>query len=261
MTDTNPAINYEKYFVPAIGAPLAKDLIRHAALHSGERVLDVACGTGVVARLASEEIGADGMIVGVDVNPAMLEAARSAVPPDKPIEWCEASAENMPLPDASFDVVTCQMGLQFMPDRHGALREIRRVLAPGGRLILNVPGPTPPVMAIMEEGLGHHIGTEAAGFAHQVFSLHDTDEIQKLVEDAGFQEVAVTAATHSLPLPPPKEFLWQYIQSTPLIGVVAQVNNERRDLLERDIVTKWEEFVQDDALMMRVRMVVATARK
>ena len=112
----NPTANYERFFVPAIGAHLATDLLRLAALRPGERVLDVACGTGVVARLASQQVGDTGAVAGLDVNAGMLAVARSATRPGMPIEWHEASAEAMPLPDASFDVVLCQMGLQFVPD-------------------------------------------------------------------------------------------------------------------------------------------------
>ena len=136
--------------------------------------MDVACGTGVVARLASQQVGATGTVAGLDVNPGMLAVARSATPTGMLIEWHEANAEAMLIPDASFDVVLCQMGLQFMPDKHAALREVRRVLVRGGRLILNVPGPTPRLFSILGEALARHIGAEASGFVNQVFSLHDT---------------------------------------------------------------------------------------
>lgn len=117
----------------------------------------------------------------------------------------------MPLPDASFDAVLCQMGLQFVPDAHAALSEMRRVLAPGGRLILNVPGPTPELFVVMEEALARHIGAEAAGFVSRVFSLHDTAELQSLINGAGFRDVSVQVDTKSLSLPAPEEFLWQYV--------------------------------------------------
>ncbi len=253
--------NYERYFVPVIGAPLATDLIDIAALRPGERVLDVACGTGVVARLAAHSVGAAGTVAGLDINPGMLAAARSATPPGMAIDWHEASGEAMPLPDASFDAVLCQMGLQFVSDRPAALREMRRVLAPGGRLILNSPGPTPQLFVIMGEALARHIGAEAAGFVNLVFSLHDTEELQNLVNGAGFRDVSVQADIKSLRLPAPEEFLWQYVHSTPLAGAVAQVNDERRSSLERDLVAKWQDFVKDGALVLQVRVVVATARK
>jgi len=168
--------NYERYFVPAIGAPLASGLVDLAALRLGERVLDVACGTGVVARLAAEHVGASGSVVGIDINPAMLAVAHAAEPGAPPIEWHEASADELPLADSSFDVSLCQMGLQFFPDKPTALREIRRVLAPGGRLLLNVPGPTPPIFAILEEALANHLGPEPAAFVQAVFSLHEPAE-------------------------------------------------------------------------------------
>ncbi len=257
----NPPANYERFFVPAIGAPLAADLLSLAALRPGERVLDVACGTGVVARLASQQVGDTGTVVGLDVNPGMLAVARSATPPGLPVEWHEASAEAMLLPDASFDVVLCQMGLQFMPDKPAALREMRRVLAHGGRLVLNVPGPTPRLFTIMGEALARHVGAEAAGFVDHVFSLHNTAEVQDLVSGAGFHDVSVQSDTKPLRLPAPEVFLWQYVHSTPLAGAVAQVDDGRRGSLERDVVAKWEEFVEDRALVLQVRVVVATARK
>ena len=256
----NPAANYERFFVPAIGAPVAADLVRLAALRPGERVLDVACGTGVVARLASRQVGASGSVAGLDVNPGMLAVARSATPPGMPIEWHEASAEAMPLPDSSFDVVMCQMGLQFMPDKNAALREMRRVLVRGGRLILNLPGPTPRLFTIMGEALARHIGDEAARFVNRVFSLHDTSEIQSLVSAAGFHDVSVQSDTRALCLPAAEEFLWQYLHSTPLAGAVAQVDDERRALLARDVVARWQEFVKDGAMVLQARIVAATAR-
>ena len=104
------AENYERYFVPAIGAPLAADLIETAALQPGERVLDVACGTGIVARLAAASLGESGRLAGTDVNPDMLEVAR-AVADGLPIDWYEADAESLAQPEASFDVVLCQMSV------------------------------------------------------------------------------------------------------------------------------------------------------
>lgn len=243
----NPAANYERFFVPAIGAPLAVDLIRNAALRPGERVLDVACGTGVVARLAAQEVGDSGSVVGLDINPGMLAVARSVTPAGISIEWCESGAEEMPFSDASFDVVLCQMGLQFMPDKPAALREMRRVLVRGGRLILNVTGPTPSIFSVMEEALARHVGVEAARFVDRVFSLHDMEEVRSLISNAGFEDVFLQSDSRSLRLPMPAEFLWQYVSSTPLAGTLAQVDDERRSSLEHDVVMKWQEFVEDDA--------------
>jgi len=256
-----PPENYERFFVPAIGEPLANDLIRLAALRSGERILDVACGTGIVARLASQQVGPNGTVAGLDVNPGMLAVARSVTPADMSIEWYESGAEDMPLPDEAFDVVLCQISLQFMTDNLAALREMRRVLALGGRLILNVPGPTGKTFAILAEAMERHISSEAAGFVNHVFSLHDTTEIQQRLSEADFRDIAVQANIKMLTLPPPKEFLWQYVYSTPLAGVVADVDKEVLAVLEREVVEKWQDFQEDGTLMYQQRIVLASARK
>ena len=94
-----PPVNYEQYFVPVIGLPVARALIRVAALRPGERVLDVGCGTGVAARLAAAQVGPDGSVAGLDPNPGMLAVAGAAAPAELGIEWHQAGAEAMPLPD------------------------------------------------------------------------------------------------------------------------------------------------------------------
>jgi len=256
----NPAENYERFFVPAIGEPLAMDLLQRAAIQAGERVLDVACGTGVVARLAAESAGSEGIVVGIDINPGMLAVAAGSASPDASIDWREASAEALSLPDDAFDVVLCQMGLQFVPDRLAALREMRRVLVRGGRMLMNLPGPAGPPFATFADALERHIGPEAAGFARAVFSLHDKAEIRQLLNDAGFHDVDVVTTTATLRLPAPKEFLWQYIQSTPLAGPVGQASAEARAALEEEVLSEWREFEEDGAMTDHQRMVVASAR-
>lgn len=138
----NAADVYERALVPAVFAPWAPQVVALAEPRPGERVLDVACGTGVVARLASQRVGRIGKVVGLDLNPGMLAVAAASAAGQSsaaaPITWQEASAIKMPLPDAAFDIVYCQLGLQFFPDRPAALREMYRVLVPGGRLGLMV---------------------------------------------------------------------------------------------------------------------------
>src|ERR671916_2924871 len=125
---------------------------------------------------------------------------------------------------------------------------------------MNVTGPTPPLFAIADEALARHIGPEAAGFVRLVFSLHDPDELRNLISGAGFHDVAVWRDTKTLRLPAPEEFLWQYVQSTPLANAVAQVDDESRAALEHDVVAKWQAFVEDGTMTLQVGIVVATAR-
>ena len=256
----NAPENYERYFVPAIGAPLAHDLIAASSLRLGEAVLDVACGTGIIARFAAERVGPTGTVAGLDMNAGMLEVARS-VSASAGIPWHEASAEAIPLPDDSFDVVTCQLGLQFFADKPAALREMHRVLKQGGRLLINVPGPTPEVFAILEQALTRHLNPEVAGFVGQVFSLHDPGEIRRLLEAASFGSIEVETSTKSLHLGAPVDFLWRYVTSTPLVAAVAQMNDESRAVLEHDVVAGWQGLLTGEELVVQLGIVTAKARK
>jgi len=115
---------YQRYLVPAITTKWAEDLIDLAQLRSGEAVLDIACGTGVVARLAAKRVGG-GKVTGLDLNPGMLAVARGVQSEGAPITWVDGSALDLPSPPDSFDAVLCQLGLQFFPDQHQALQEMR----------------------------------------------------------------------------------------------------------------------------------------
>lgn len=256
----NAAENYERYFVPTIGMAFASALLDTAALHRGERVLDVACGTGVVARLAAERVGSDS-VAGLDINPGMLAVARSIPLSGSAIEWHEASAESLPLADESIDVVLSSLGLQFVSDKASALREMRRVLAPDGRLAVATVGPTGPLFEILEQALARHLKPEVAAFTRSVFSLHDSQELEKLTSGAGFRDVEIRTKPLSITLPRPADFLWQYIHSTPLAAAVAEIDEAGRAALEHDVVTGWGSFVKDGALAYDANAILTTATR
>lgn len=257
----NAAENYERYFVPTIGTAFATALLEAAVLRPGERVLDIACGTGIAARLAAEQVGSHGDVAGLDVNPAMLAVARSVGSSGAAIEWHEGNAESLPLTDASFDVVLSSLGLQFVPDKASALREMRRVLAPNGRVAIATVGPTPPLFAILEQALARHVTPESAGFVRAVFSLYDPNELGDMARDAGFRDVAVRSRALRLALPGPVDFLWQYVHSTPLVAAVSQIDNEARAALEHDVAAGWRSFTKNGNLVGDLNVVVTTARK
>jgi SAM-dependent methyltransferase len=252
--------NYERYFVPAIGLPLASALVESAALSPGERVLDVACGTGVVARLAAEQVGAAGHVTGLDVNPVMLAVARSVSSPAA-IEWREASAEDTQLPDASYDAALCQMGLQFIPDSGTAMAEFSRMLVPGGRLVANVPGPMPEVFQILQRAIRDHISPEVAKFVSVVFSLDDARRLEDLVAGSGFREVSVRRDPRVLRLPPPEDFLWQYVWSTPLANAIAMLGEQERETLRSDVLAGWDGLTRDGALILQLDVLTVVAKR
>ena len=246
--------NYQRFFVPAIGEPLANDLIVSADLKPGENVLDVACGTGVVTRLAAEQVGQSATVAGLDVNPGMLSVARTVTPKEQAIDWYETSAEAMPLADASFDVVLCQMGLQFIPDKLKALKEIRRILKRGGRVILNLPGPTPAIFVALAEALAKNIDPKCADFVNVVFSLHDADRLRSLMADAGFSDIAIQKTNRTLLLPAPQDFIWQYIFSTPLAELVGKASADQREDLQDEVILRWQAFAVDSGMNLDVEL-------
>jgi SAM-dependent methyltransferase len=252
--------NYERWFVPAIGGPLARDLVADARLHPGERVLDVACGTGIVARLAAERVAPNGSVAALDVNAAMLDVARSAASATPvPIRWYETTAESIPLADGAFDVVFCQLGLMFMTDRAAAAREMCRVTARGGRVLVSVPIPS-PFFSVLERAFAHHVPA-GAPFVGAVFSLNDPDELARLFRDAGLAGVTVRAEAKELRLPAAKEMLWEYVHCTPLAATVAEERPDVADALEREVVREWQPWTQDGGLAYEQTVLVMTGRK
>ena len=167
----------------------------------------------------------------------------------------------VPFPDHSYDAALCQMGLQFFADKSAALRELRRVLAPDGRLVVNVPGPTPRIFAILEQAPRDHLTPGTANFVSTVFSLDDPRELTRLLDDAGFQDTSVRIGRKSLRLEPPAEFLWQYVSSTPLAAAAAGLDEHKRASLERDVAGQWEGFTNGSALFLELDVITATARR
>ena len=251
--------NYERYFVPTIGTPFARELVEAAALEPGERVLDVACGTGIVTRLAAGRVGAEGSVAGLDINPAMLGVARTAVS-DPSIEWYESSAESIPTADGSFDAVLSSLGLQFVPDKAAAAREMHRVLATGGRVAIGTVG-SAPFFDILDQALAEHVSPDVAAFVRVVFSLDDPSTMQDLLADAGFSEVRVESKKLTLRLPASAEFLWQYVHSTPLVAAVSNVDEEAQSALEQDVVAGWQPFIKDGALEVPTTALLSTGHK
>ena len=248
--DGSQADAYEKFLVPAIFAPMAAHLVVLAAPRSGERVLDIACGTGIVARIAADRVGTAGRVAGVDLNPSMLEVAARESSSSRPsIDWLEARAESVPLEAESFDLVLCQQGLQFFPDRLAALREMRRLIAQGGRVLISVWRDVGRGFDVLAAGLGRHISADAGGaLARGPASFRDGDELSALVQQAGFSDVGLETVTVSMHFPSPVEFVQQYVNATPLAAAVAQASQSARDHLLDEVAENLRDLTGPDGL-------------
>jgi ubiquinone/menaquinone biosynthesis C-methylase UbiE len=187
---------YDEIMVPRWFEPWARLLLDKLNPESGQTVLDVACGPGTVTRLAAQRVGPKGSVTGCDLSPAMLELARSknSIDASAPIEYLECPADALGVPDGVFDLVTCQQGLQFFPDRSAALAEMRRVLRPGGKLGIAVwcsIEDCPPFLALAN-ALEQVLGTEVAdAYKGGPWGLSDSASLVRLANDGGFTNVEV----------------------------------------------------------------------
>lgn len=189
--ETAAAAAYEDLHVPALFEQWAPLVVDAAQVQPGHRVLDVACGTGVLAREAVSHVGAGGFVAGIDATPGMLVVANQLAPA---IDWREGVAESLPYESGSFDAVISQFGLMFFQDRAAALSEMMRVLSPGGRAAVAVweslkNSEAYPVEVDLLERLA---GKAAADALRAPFVLGDKAELTALFENAGFTSVEIT---------------------------------------------------------------------
>lgn len=257
----NPAENYERFFVPDIGAPNARAVVAAAVLEEGDRVLDVACGTGVAARFAADHVGRTGTVAGIDINSAMLAVARSTGANGPEIEWHEGAAEDLPFEEGAFDAVVSSLGFQFFADKAAALGEMRRVLTGGGRLSLTTVGPTPPLFEAIDVVLSDYLGPGASQFIGTVFSVNDPDHVASALDRAGFADTDIDYRPIQLRVAPAADFIWQYVTSTPLAALAAELDEDRRIALQHAIVERCEPFTDRGSLVMEPNLLVASGRR
>lgn len=185
---------YEQFFVPALFIDWPSHVLAAAEVRAGHRVLDVACGTGILARAAERVVGGSGAVVGVDINGGMLAVARSK---SATIAWKNGAAESLPFDAASFDRVVSQFGLMFFQDRAKAVSEMLRVVCPGGRVggAVWASLDATPGYATGAEVLRDLFGSEVAKSIEAPYCLGDTHALKALFAEAGVEEVSVRTVT------------------------------------------------------------------
>ena len=245
----NAAELYERYAVRYMMGPWAPELVELAALQQEERVLDLACGTGLVARLAAPRVGPTGRVTGLDFNAGMLAVARSLPPPSgAAITWVEGSAMAVDLPDASIDVILCQQGLQFFPDKLAALREMHRVLVSGGRVLLSVWKSAGPYNIAVGEALERHVDAVTATKYRASRIVPDAGELRRLLVEAGFREARIRPSVMTIRLPSIEAFVLSHLSSSPVAGAVAALSEEGRTALAKQVKVALRSYADGDGV-------------
>lgn len=262
----NAAEQYERYWVPVVHGPFAADLVRRAAPRPGERVLDIACGTGIVARTIGHSVPEVGGLTGLDINLLMLEVARqTAVAEGLDIEWHEGSAESLPFEDAAFDLLVLQQALQLVPDQQAAVSEMLRVLSAGGRVAISAWTAIErnPVDHIVAQAFERHLGTPIFDIA---FSLGDPEVFAALFTDAGFVDVAMEVVA----LPARYAEALEYVDllvvaavaSIPALSELPHDEQERiAAAMKADIGANLSPYIDEGALVVTSETRVLQARK
>lgn len=262
LLDMNPMEVYEQVMVPAIMIPGVQLMLRYAQPQSGERVLDVACGTGIVARTVAPLVGAAGKVTAVDINPAMLKVARSLPQPDgAAVDWREGSALSLPLQDAAYDLALCHQGLQFFPDKVAALREMHRALVKGGRVVVNVQQSLAhnPIYLAFNNVLITHMNLPALAAP---FAFGEAEPLREALDEAGFREVEVIPVSHYITFRGIDSFIQASITGS--AAVIQELNSldvgaktHLADQLMQDMTPILEPYLNKGVLTMPLAALVA----
>ena len=272
---TNPSSNgwqllgdgpeaYERYIVPAFSGIWAQDMVKRAELHKGDRILDLACGTGIVARHALKFLDNSCQVTGIDVNAAVLEKAREICSPDsEPVTWQHCDAMSLPFSDAEFEVVLCQQGLQYFSDRLLTLREIVRVLSDGGRALFSVWRPIEyfPFYTAVQSALDTYVSSKAAGMLASAFTLGNPEELRTLLEQAGFKRIVIRLIIKQMRYDPVAEFLIGGFVASPFAPEIVSLPKDKRTAMFQTILESVSKYIDDRGLAAPMESYVVSGVK
>lgn len=263
---SNPAESYDAILVPAMFDPWAEELVSRTGVSEGDHVLDVACGTGAVAFRVASQVGKAGSVTGSDISPGMIAVARrKASERSANISFVEGDAEHLPIREGGYDVLLCQQGLQFFPDKVTALASFRRAMKRGGRLGVAVwqSQEHQDILPDFEAAMQRHLGERAS--LSQPFSFGDANELESVLTAAEFVDVTIHAVSRQVRFPsasgyvsmmfrPAAAVMPEFAQISPqeIEEIAAKINVDLQSVLQR--------YTVGDALEMTMRANIAVAR-
>src|SRR5262245_57070759 len=259
---TVPAYS-DRYLGPLRFNPFADDLAARLPVSPGMRVLEVACGTGIVTERLLRRLAGQGALVATDLNEAMIAHARTRIADDPALEWRQADGTSLPFPNRALDAAVCQFGLMFFPDKAKGVREAYRVLAPGGLYLFNVWDRIErnAVVRITHETLGTLFPDDPPRFYETPFSLHDTAVVRGLLDAAGFVDVECVTVEKTGHSPSAAEAAIGLIEGNPVFGTIMERRPEAlpdiKALVARNIAAE----LGDHPVRCALRAHVFTARR
>jgi ubiquinone/menaquinone biosynthesis C-methylase UbiE len=254
---------YDRYFVPLIFEPYARDLADRVAEAEPHAVLETAAGTGVLTRAIAPRLPAGTRMVATDLNQPMLDYAKARYPHDRPVEWKQADALALPFEDQSFDVVACQFGAMFFPDKVHGYREARRVLKPGGRFLFNVWDriSANDFADVVTEALAVLFPHDPPRFmARTPYGYHDPERIRAELSAAGFSDIAIDAVDETSKAPSPRDPAIAYCQGSPLRNEIEERDREGLQEATEHAARALAHRFGEGPIEGRIRAFVITAR-
>lgn len=242
---------YENQKVPVMFGPLAEATLKIVPVAQDDAILDVACGTGILARKVRERIGSSARIAGVDLNESMISAARNLTDAyARSCEWHVSSVNELPFEDGDFSRIFCQQGFQFFPDETVALGEMKRVMRPGGLMAMTIWSGPSVLFSVMADALAKYVDKQTATKLLIPFAYEGRETLQGLLTELGFSDTSRTEIAIDRVIENPETSLSMEIMGNPVGPLVAEKGEEAMQRIVEHTLDGLSEYRQGTTLIV-----------